>query len=132
MVQDGQPFGYLVALNTEKRYVSLLNWMAETVVARLADVQAMQDMTDELISAWDQLELIYRVTENLALTTDLPEILQSILREIKKVTHTADGFILIRKSDSFLCVSGQPDNNKTFCDVTLLNSLTRGQPCYLV
>ncbi len=124
LVQNGQPFGYLASVNAERQYVPLLGWMAETVVAHLLDAQAIQDMTDELISAWDQLELIYKVTESLALTTDLPEVLQSVLQEIQKVTHTTDGFIQLRKSDSFMCVTGQSANDKVFCDSALFTNLT--------
>jgi len=45
------------------RDAALLSWGAETMMTRLVDEEALQDMTDELIGAWNQLELIYRVTQ---------------------------------------------------------------------
>jgi serine phosphatase RsbU (regulator of sigma subunit)/anti-sigma regulatory factor (Ser/Thr protein kinase) len=104
---DGhQLLGYLMALNAREQDVSLLNWGAETIVAHLIDEEALQGMTDELIGAWEQLELIYRVTQNLTLTPDLTITLRSILQEVQKVINTEDGFIMLRRPDSFDCVTG--------------------------
>ncbi|HXV43569.1 MAG TPA: SpoIIE family protein phosphatase [Anaerolineae bacterium] len=103
---EQQPLGYLLALNAKEQDAALLAWGAETIVARLVDEEALQGMTDELIGAWDQLELIYRVTQNLALTPDLIAALKSILQEIQKVVNTEDSFVLLRRPDAFDCIAG--------------------------
>ena len=114
--------GYLLALDATEQEVSLLGWLAETIGDRLDDEIALAGMTDELIGAWDQLELIYRVTKNLTLSSDLTEVLQSIVQEIRKVVDTEDGFILLKRSKSLECVTslGQPAG---YDDETLLNNL---------
>lgn len=122
---DAQKFGYLLALNPNENDTSLLVWAAETIVARLVDAQALQDMTDELIGAWDQLELIYRVTQNLALTSDLTAALRSILWEIQKVIGTEDGFILLQRPNSLSCVTCRQDDNKSLYNETLLDNLVQ-------
>lgn len=105
-LSDGQqPWGYLLALDAQEQDASLLVWGAKTIVARLVDEEALQGMTDELIGAWDQLELLYRVTQNLALTSDLMAALKSILLEIQKVINTEDSFVLLRRNDTFECVT---------------------------
>ncbi len=124
LAQDNQTLGYLLALGAQERDASLLEWGAETFVARLTDADALQNMTDELIGAWDQLELIYRVTQNLALTSDLMAALKSILRELQKVVDTEDGFILLQRPNSLSGVTcNQEDIDKTLYNETLLNSL---------
>jgi len=123
LTQDNQTFGYLLALNAEEHNASLLTWGAENIAARLMDDQALQNMTDELIGAWDQLELIYRVTQNLALTTDLMAALRSILQEIRKVVDTEDGFILLQHAKSFSSVTCSQEKYELAYNGTLLNNL---------
>lgn len=104
---DGQQsFGYLLVLNPADKDASLLSWAATMLAARFLDEDALQGMTDELIGAWDQLELIYRVTQNLALTSDLLAALKTILQEIQQVVNTEDSFILLQRPDAFDCVTG--------------------------
>ena len=121
-----QTLGYLLALNAREQDTPLLTWGAETIVARLTDEMALQDMTDELIGAWNQLELIYRVTQNLNLTTDLMAALQSILQEIKKVVHTKDAFILLQQSDTLECVTCIQNLGECLHSQGLLNNLIKG------
>ncbi len=124
--QDNQPMGYLLALNADQKDTTLLKWGAETIVARLTDADALRDMTDELIGAWDQLELIYRVTQNLALTSDMMANLRSILQEMQKVVDTKDGFILLQQPNSFSGVTcGQDNIDDSFYNETLLNNLIK-------
>ncbi len=122
---DGyQSLGYLMALNAKEQDASLLAWGAETMVARLVDEEALQGMTDELIGAWEQLELIYRVTQNLTLTPDLTTTLKSILQEIQKVVNTEDGFILLRRPGSSDCVTcGLHDSEVNLVNELLLDNL---------
>lgn len=126
LAQDNQTLGYFLALNARENDGPLLKWGAETFLARLIDADALLNMTDELIGAWDQLELIYRVAQNLALTSDLMAALKSILQEIKKVVDTEDGFILLKSTDSFSGVTcTREDIDKTAYSETLLNNLVQ-------
>jgi serine phosphatase RsbU (regulator of sigma subunit)/anti-sigma regulatory factor (Ser/Thr protein kinase) len=121
---NGHTLGYLVARDARPRDASLLAWGAETLGSQLADAQALQHMTDELIAAWEQLELIYRVTQNLSLSSDFVATLESILREIQKVVKTEDGFILLQTPESWICVTGKLNDKITY-DESLLNKLIR-------
>ena len=114
--------GYLLAFNAEEQNGPLLAWAADTIGSRLVDEVALTDMTDELIGAWDQLELIYRVTKNLALTSDLIAVLRSIIQEIQKVVDTEDGFILLRRSVALECVTSGSSSANLY-DEGLLNKL---------
>ena len=123
LADSHQTLGYLLALDAREQDALLLTWGAETIVARLTDEIALQNMTDELIGAWDQLELVYRVTQNLALTSDLIATLKSILQEIRKVVDTEDGFILLEQSGSLDCVTCTPNIASDIHNQTLLNNL---------
>jgi serine phosphatase RsbU (regulator of sigma subunit)/anti-sigma regulatory factor (Ser/Thr protein kinase) len=121
---EQQPLGYLLALDAKEQDGLLLAWGAETIIARLVDEEALQGMTDELIGAWDQLELIYRVTQNLALAPDLMSALKLILQEIRKVVNTEDSFVLLRRPDTFNCItSGTSQVEPYLCQESLLDSL---------
>ncbi|MCL4302008.1 MAG: SpoIIE family protein phosphatase [Anaerolineae bacterium] len=124
---DGQDLlGYLLAFDVEETDASLLSWGAKNLVARLVNEEALQGMTDELIGAWDQLELIYRVTQNLALTPDLLATLKSILQEIQKVVNTENSFVLLQRLDSFDCVTGGDYQIEPYlCRESLLSTLAR-------
>jgi sigma-B regulation protein RsbU (phosphoserine phosphatase) len=124
---DGQQLlGYLLTFDAQEADASLLSWGAKTLVARLVNEEALQGMTDELIGAWDQLELIYRVTQNLALTPDLLATLKSILQEIQKVVNTENSFVLLRRFDSFDCVTGDAARIEPYlCRESLLDTLAQ-------
>lgn len=115
LIHKNKILGYLLAPNAAEKFWSLMGWVVDELVERVVDSFAMQSMTDELISAWDQLELIFRVTENLAFTADLTSVLKSILLEIQKVAHTQDGFILLNQAGVLLCVTMRPDGNDGPC-----------------
>ncbi len=123
IVYKNQTEGYLFSPNVTEHYKSLLRWVVDDVLERVIDFYTMQSMTDELIGAWDQLELIFRVTDNLALTTDLTSVLKSILLEVKKVAHTEDGFILLDRPDSLLCVTMQETSLQEVCSPNLLHTI---------
>lgn len=122
---DGQQsFGYLLVLNPAEKDKPLLKWAANMLAARFLDEDALQGMTDELIGAWDQLELIYRVTQNLALTSDLLAALKTILQEIQQVVNTEDSFVLLRRPDAFDCVTGGTHRIEAqLCRESLLENL---------
>lgn len=115
--------GYVLALNGREQDVSLLAWLAETIGKSLEDAVALRDMTDELIGAWDQLELIYRVTSNLTLTEDLIAVLRSVVREIQKVVNTEDGFILLKRFERLEFVAATNSLSRDFVREDLLNYL---------
>jgi sigma-B regulation protein RsbU (phosphoserine phosphatase) len=123
LTQGNQTYGYLLALDAKAGDASLLEWGAQNIVARVVDSHALQNMTDELIGAWDQLELIYRVTENLALTSDLMAALRSILTEIRKVVDTEDGFIMLRHTEGLACVTCHSTRGETYYDDVFLHNL---------
>lgn len=127
LAQGNQLYGYFVALNAQEHNAPLLNWGVENIAARLEDTHALQNMTDELIGAWDQLELIYRVTQNLALTSNLTAALRSILFEIKKVVGTEDGFFLFEHNGSFSHVTCNYDekSEQSSFNQELLNNLAQ-------
>lgn len=120
---DDQLVGYLVAINAQPDEIALLNWVAETMTARLDNEIVLQEMTDELIEAWNQLELIYHVTQNLSLTSDLTAALESILKEIQKVINTEDGFIILKRSPELERISCQRDSEATYLSDQLLDNL---------
>lgn len=124
---DGQRvLGYLLAYDIQEADIPMLTWGAKTIVARLVDDEALQGMTDELIGAWDQLELIYRVTQNLALTSNLLAALKSILQEIQKVVNTEDSFVLLRRLDAFDCATGGAYPIEQYlCKESLLDKLVQ-------
>lgn len=118
--------GYLLVLNAKEQDLPLLAWGAETLTGRMLEAEALQGMTDELIGAWEQLELIYRVTQSLSLTPDLISTLKSILHEIRLVVDTEDGFILLRRPDSFYCVTCSIHNLEPYlCNTSLLDNLVK-------
>jgi serine phosphatase RsbU (regulator of sigma subunit)/anti-sigma regulatory factor (Ser/Thr protein kinase) len=126
LTQGNKSLGYLVALDADETNAPLLVWGADTLLARLLDAYALQDMTDELIGSWNQLELIYRVTQNLALTSDLMASLRSILQEIQKVVGTEDGFVLVSQPRTPLAWTAcSQSENMSVYDPTLLNNLVQ-------
>ncbi|MEW5957363.1 MAG: SpoIIE family protein phosphatase [Chloroflexota bacterium] len=123
LIQNNQTWGYLLALDAQEKDAPLLSWGAEAIMTHVAEEEALQDMTDELIAAWNQLELIYRVTQSLTLTTDLIAVLQSILQEIKKVVHTADAFVLLERLAGLDCVTCAQNCEENLRSKTLLKNI---------
>jgi serine phosphatase RsbU (regulator of sigma subunit)/anti-sigma regulatory factor (Ser/Thr protein kinase) len=97
------PVGYLVAVGEASP--ALVRWSADTLEALLTSEQSLQGMTDELISAWDQLELVFRVTQTLASTSDLISVLRSVLAEVQQVLKAGEGFLVIEQDDVLSHVS---------------------------
>jgi sigma-B regulation protein RsbU (phosphoserine phosphatase) len=97
------PVGYLVAVGEASP--ALVRWSADTLEALLTSEQSLQGMTDELISAWDQLELVFRVTQTLTSTSDLISVLRSVLAEVQQVLKASEGFLVIEQNDVLSHVS---------------------------
>ncbi|GAB4445032.1 MAG: hypothetical protein Kow0031_27470 [Anaerolineae bacterium] len=124
---NGARLGYLLAKDSPATHIPLLQWAAQSLAARVADQLAMRDMTDELIDAWEQLELIFRVTKSLTLTTDLTATLHSILLEIEKVTRSGDGFMVLKQGDTRQCVPGREVPSADLCHTLRLNQIVSAQ-----
>jgi sigma-B regulation protein RsbU (phosphoserine phosphatase) len=100
---QGTSIGYLVAVGEAPP--TLLDWSAETLGSLVAAEQSLQGMTDELIGAWDQLELVYRVTQSLASAADLMSVLRSVLAEVKRVLNAGEGFLVLEQEGDLKYVS---------------------------
>ncbi|MCB0193253.1 MAG: SpoIIE family protein phosphatase [Anaerolineae bacterium] len=123
LARNGQNFGYLSVFDALERDAPLLTLSKEALVMSLVSDHALDSMTDELIGAWNQLELIFRVTQNLAVTSDLIATLRSIIQETQRVVECEDGFILLRTYQGFTCVTSQPQSIEY--DEALLNNLLK-------
>ncbi|HRV90978.1 MAG TPA: SpoIIE family protein phosphatase [Anaerolineae bacterium] len=123
LAENGQNYGYLVIVDAQERDAPLLVCTKDAIARNLANEQALQAMTDELIGAWNQLELVFRVTQNLTVTSDLMATLRSIIQETQRVIECEDGFILLRSDQGFTCVTSQ-DQNMAY-DETLLDNLLK-------
>jgi serine phosphatase RsbU (regulator of sigma subunit)/anti-sigma regulatory factor (Ser/Thr protein kinase) len=106
---QGMPIGYLMAVGETPP--ELLDWSAEVLEASVAAEQTLQGMTDELISAWDQLELVYRVTQSLVPTADLVSVLRSVLAEVKRVLNAGEGFLILKQEETLKYVSVGGDDD---------------------
>lgn len=107
LAYNGQNLGHLAVLDGREKDAPLLAWCKEAVAMSLSSDHALLAMTDELIGAWNQLELIFRVTQNLAVTSDLIATLRSIIQETQRVVDCEAGFILLRSHQEFTCVTGE-------------------------
>lgn len=94
LVLQGAIKGHLISHHSAPEHQPLLAWVADTLLQYLANEQSLQGMTDELIAAWDQLELVYRITQTLAEKTNLSDALNSILHEIINITRVESAFLL--------------------------------------
>ncbi len=103
--RDKTHYGYLIGKNTTERNLALLQWMAEVFLDRVENEQALQGMTDELISAWDQLDLVYRMSQTFAREPNLIDALTSILNEIISVVKVENGFIRLFLDDQAVYVT---------------------------
>ncbi|GAB4529304.1 MAG: hypothetical protein Kow0063_06250 [Anaerolineae bacterium] len=100
------PVGYLVAVGEVSP--ELFRWSASMLEASVTAEQSLQGMTNELISAWDQLELVFRVAQTLASTADLVSALRSVLAEVQQVLKASEGFLVLEQDDNltYLSVGG--------------------------
>ncbi len=127
LIIDQKIEGQVLALDIKDTNTSLLPSLTNLITERLVDEIALRGMTDELIGAWDQLELIYRVTKNLTLTSDLVAALHSILQEIRKVIDTENSFILLKRSNHLESVTAKPLSSNPYYDKNLLNTLASSE-----
>lgn len=104
MTVYGETKGHLLSVNSTPTQLPMLTWAAETLLDYLNSEQALQGMTDELIVAWDQLELVYRITQTLGAHTSLSNVLTSTLEEIIKVVMVELAFIIYAADNQIKCV----------------------------
>lgn len=102
------PAGYLVAVGEASP--ELFCWATETLKDLVSTEQSLQGMTGELISAWDQLGLVYDVTQSLASTSDLITVLSSVLTAVKRVLKAEEGFLILEQEDNLTHVSVGTDD----------------------
>ncbi|MEM7030687.1 MAG: SpoIIE family protein phosphatase [Chloroflexota bacterium] len=104
MLVHGERKGYLLSCNSLESQLPMLSWAADILLDHLNSEQALQGMTDELIVAWDQLELVYRITQTLGEHSNLSNVLHSTLEEITKVVTVELAFILYGYNGRLNCV----------------------------
>jgi len=110
MLVHGEVKGYLLSYNSAENQFPMLAWASEILLDHLNSEQALQSMTDELIVAWDQLELLYRITQTLGEHTNLSNVLTSTLEEIIKVVTVEIAFIIYNYQGRFNCVIAGPSS----------------------
>jgi len=108
-------YGYLIGKNAAERNTALLRWMAEVFLDRVENEQALQGMTDELIAAWDQLDLVYRMSQTFAREPNLIDALTSILNEIISVVKAENGFIRLILDDQPVYVTAGRRTSPRIC-----------------
>ena len=125
MLQD-EVAGYLLAESPSAGQESLLDWLADFLTTYLTNEHALEGMTDELIAAWNQLDLVYRITQTLAEQPNLTDALHSILQDVVSVIRAETGFILLEQNDKLECVTvGGQALPELVCQPTFVNRLTQ-------
>lgn len=127
LLLGSQRLGYLLAVDAREEDVRFLSLGVEIILERLGDEEAVKGLADELIEAWNQLELIYQVTQHLTLNSDLMEMLKSIVERIRRVIDTESGFVLLKRSGSLDCVTTCCAIDDTLFNETLLHNLVRSE-----
>ncbi len=122
----GELKGHLLSENSTPEQLPMLTWAADTFLEYLDSEQALQGMTDELIIAWDQLELVYRITHTLAENSNLIDALNSILSKVCNVIKVEMGFILFTYHDKLDCVTvGSKRLSELICQENFLHKLAK-------
>lgn len=102
---QGERIGYLYASPVEPQLRPIFVWLAERFGMDLENEIALQSMTDELISAWNQLDLVYRITQTMAEKANLQDALNSVLQEVISVTKVDTAFVLLKHDEMVECVT---------------------------
>jgi len=124
LMLNGELKGHLLSEHSTSEHLPMLAWAADTLLEHLDSEQALQGMTDELIAAWNQLDLVYRITQILAENSNLPDALNSILSEVVNVVKVEIGFILFTYDDRIDCVTvGSNQLPESLCQEAFLEKL---------
>lgn len=130
---QGDVVAYIYATTGEEVFSPLLKWAAARFGADLENEIALQNMTDELIAAWNQLDLVYRITQTMAEKTDLRDALDSILYEIVRVVKVDTAFIILKHDDLAECVtSGKALPPELQCPQSFLDHLIQSERLILI
>ena len=128
----GELKGHLLSENSTLEQLPMLAWAADTFLEYLDSEEALQGMTDELIAAWDQLELVYKITHTLAENSNLSDALNSILSKVSNVIKVETGFILFTYNDSLECVTLGPEwLSELICQEAFLHRLAKQKQAIL-
>ena len=126
LVSHGELKGHLLSVNSTSNYLPLLTWVSEILLDHLNSEQALQGMTDELIVAWDQLELVYRIAQTLGEYTSLYKVLSSTLTEIAQVITVEYAFITFVENEKLYTVSTTLEEfHARFADRQLLEQMMK-------
>ncbi len=123
LIYNNETLAHLLAINATDQESTLLHWVADNIITHLTDTIALENMADELIGAWNQLALIFRVIQNTAITSDLFATLETILQETKKVVNTKAGFILFKEHNNLKYIPCSQELAGYFDTSLLFNSL---------
>ncbi|OQY45324.1 MAG: hypothetical protein B6242_10690 [Anaerolineaceae bacterium 4572_78] len=125
---QGQTRAYLVSHKTSSEKQPLLTWFADTFAVHVTSKEALQGMTNELIAAWNQLDLVYRITQTLGDESDLSKAMTSILEQITTALKVEAGFILIDNENAVNSVVIGPNDLVDYIDKdSLLQNVIRAK-----
>lgn len=125
---QGEKVGYLYAPKVSPQFRPIFQWLAERFGVDLENEIALQSMTDELISAWNQLDLVYRITQTMAEKANLQDALNSILQEVTSVVKVETAFIILKHDEMVECVTaGVALPNELRCPQAFLEELIQNE-----
>lgn len=96
---ENKRVGYLFTLKHKPEFSPILDWLAKKFGTDLENEISLQSMTDELIASWNQLDLVYRITQIMAEKSNLQDALHSVLSEVTSVVKVETAFVLLRHHD---------------------------------
>ncbi len=97
---ENKRIGYLFSANHSPQFSPILEWVAKKLGTDLENEISLLSMTDELISSWNQLDLVYRITQIMAEKSNLQDALHSVLTEVTNVVKVETAFVLLRHHDA--------------------------------
>jgi phosphoserine phosphatase RsbU/P len=94
LIVNGQVIGELhLAGKQQPGWQERLNADAGLLAALLQYQQNVQLLTDELIDCQDQLVTLYDIWASMGQSADLPTLMQSLMREVVRLTKTTNAWI---------------------------------------
>ncbi len=133
LVIQGNKVGYLLSNNNRPEYSPMLYWAADRLATDFENELSLWGMTDELIAAWNQLDLVYHITKTLAEKSDLSDALNSILKEVISVVKVETGFVLLAHADKVECVTaGVKQPPELMCPQSFLDRVVKLKKVVLI
>ncbi|MCA0350373.1 MAG: SpoIIE family protein phosphatase [Chloroflexi bacterium] len=94
LIVNGQVIGELHLVGSQQPgWQERLNTDAGLLAALLQYQQNVQLLTDELIDCQDQLITLYDIWASMGQSADLPTLMQSLMREVVRLTKTTNAWI---------------------------------------